>query len=100
MKQGKTIIRKLVRREFENYLYDKQLLKKYCEKHGKEFKESEFDSLVTNIVDDEVKDKENDLLKKCCDCDLSTDIKTDLASLITKDDEIYKNLRKEIFGVE
>lgn len=100
MKQGKTIIRKLIRREFENYLYDKQLLKKYCEKHNKEFKESEFDSLVTNIINDEVKDKGNNILKKCCDCELSTDTKTDLASLVTKDDEIYKNLRKEIFGIE
>jgi predicted ATP-dependent endonuclease of OLD family len=100
MKQGKTIIRKLIRREFENYLYDKQLLKKYCEKNSKEFKEAEYDSLVANIIDDEVKDKAGDILKKCCDSDLSVDIKTDLASLITKDGDIYKNLRKEIFGIE
>ncbi|MFA6076867.1 MAG: ATP-binding protein [Candidatus Paceibacterota bacterium] len=100
MKQGKTIIRKLVRREFENYLFDKQLLKKYCEKNGKEFKESEYDSLVVNIVDDEVKDKRSDILKKSCNSSLSADIKIDLASLITKDDDIYKNLRKEIFGIE
>lgn len=100
MKQGKTIIRKLVRREFENYLYDKELLKRYCEKNGKEFKESEYNSLITNIIDDEVKDKGGDIFKKCCDSNLSVDLKTDLASLITKDDDIYKNLRKEIFGIE
>ena len=42
MKQGKTVIKKLARREFENYLFDKELLKKYCIKQGKEFKETEF----------------------------------------------------------
>lgn len=100
MKQGKTVIRKLARREFENYLFDKELLKKYCVKHGKEFKETEFNSLATDIINDEVKDKGGDIIKKSCDCDISTDVKTDLASLLTKDDEIYKSLRKEIFGIE
>lgn len=100
MKQGKTVIRKLVRREFENYLFDKELLKKYCAKNGKEFKETEFDSLVTDIINDEVKDKVSNIIKKSCDCDISVDVKTDLASLLTKDDGIYKSLRKEIFGIE
>lgn len=100
MKQGKTVIKKLVRREFENYLYDKELLKKYCTENGKGFNETEFDNLVKDIVNDDVKATGNDLVKKCCGCDLSTDFKTDLAKLLTKDSEIYKNLRKEIFAVE
>ncbi len=75
-------------------------MKKYCVKHGKEFKETEFNSLVTDIINDEVKDKGGDIIKKSCDCDISTDVKTDLANLLTKDDEIYKSLRKEIFGIE
>ncbi len=99
-KKGKIVIRKLIRKEFENYLFDKQLLKKYCEKQGKEFKENEFDSLVVDIVNDDIKDKSDNIMRKCCDCELSTNIKIDLAKLITKNDEIYKNLRKEIFGIE
>lgn len=100
MKQGKTIVRKLARREFENYLYDKRLLKTFCEKYGKEFKESEFDGLVPNIIDDEVKDIEKDILSKCCGSEICTEIKLELASLITKDDEIYGELRRDIFGME
>jgi predicted ATPase len=99
IKQGKTIIRKLVRREFENYLFDKELLKKYCLVQTKEFKEDEFNALVTDIVNDDVKSKSNDIMKKCCDCNISADIKIDLAGLLTKDDEIYKTLRKEIFAI-
>lgn len=100
MKQGKTIVRKLVRREFENYLYDKHLLKKYCEKHGNEFMESEFDGLVPNIIDDDVKDIEKEILSKCCGSDISTAIKLELASLLTQDEEIYRELRRDIFGME
>jgi len=100
MKQGKTVIRKLVRKEFENYLFDKVLLRKYCETNGKNFNETEFDNLVKDIVNDEVKDKGGDIIKKCCNCNLSTDFKTDLAKLITKDMDIYKDLRREIFAIE
>lgn len=100
MKQDKTVIRKLVRREFENYLFDKELLKKYCEANGKSFNETEFDNLIRDVVNDEVKDKGGGLIKKCCECDLSADLKTDLAKLLTKDTEVYKNLRKEIFAIE
>ena len=75
MKQGKTVIRKLVRKEFENYLFDKVLLRKYCETNGKNFNETEFDNLVKDIVNDEVKDKGGDIIKKCCNCNLSTDFK-------------------------
>ena len=76
------------------------MLRKYCETNGKNFNETEFDNLVKDIVNDEVKDKGGDIIKKCCNCNLSTDFKTDLAKLITKDMDIYKDLRREIFAIE
>jgi len=90
MNQGQVVVRKLVRREFENYLFDKELLKKYCIKNGKDFKETEFDFLVNDIVNNDVKAVMTDLIKKSCDYDLSSDLKIDLARLLTKDDNIYK----------
>lgn len=98
-KKGKAIIRKLVRKEFENYLFDKEILKKYCVKNSKEFKETEYDNLVQDIINDNVEAIENDLIKKSCNCDLTPELKIDLARLLTEDSEIYNNLRKEIFGV-
>lgn len=99
-KQGKTIIKKLVRREFENYLFDKELLKKYCIKNGKEFNETEYDNLVKDIVNDDVEANKIEIIKKSCICDLSSDFKADLAGLLTKNDETYRNLRKDIFAIE
>jgi hypothetical protein len=98
-KKGRVTIRKLIRKEFENYLFDKEVLKKYCVKNNKEFKEIEYDSLVKDVVNDNIEAIEGDLIKKSCDRDLTPDLKIDLARLLTRDGEIYKNLRNEIFGV-
>ena len=48
--------RVLKRFEIENYLYDKEILQKYCQICGHEFDEVAYDALVTDIVNQNVKD--------------------------------------------
>lgn len=99
-KRGKIIVRKLIRREFENYLMDKEIIKKYCMNQGMKFEEEEFDKVITDIVNDDVKDKGGEIIQKSCGCNIPGDVKKDLAGLVTSDSNIYKILRKEIFGIE
>lgn len=48
--------RVLRRFELENYLFDKEVLRSYCQEAGTEFNEVAFDELVKSIADDRVKD--------------------------------------------
>lgn len=96
-KRGKVSVRKLARREFENYLYDKEILKLYCQKIQKEFNESEYDKLVKNIINDDVKNIEIAIFKKSCDSNFNSKAKQEIAGLITLDTLVYNSIKKEIF---
>ena len=99
-RKGKVGVRRLSRREFENYLFDKELLRKYCEENEETFKEAEFDKLVKDIVDDDVKKESPRLARECCGYFLQRDFKIELAELLARnrDSEIYRRLCEEIFG--
>ncbi|MYE38132.1 MAG: AAA family ATPase [Candidatus Spechtbacteria bacterium SB0662_bin_43] len=99
VKKRNVVVQKLTRREFENYLFDKEILRKYCDEQGKTFRENEYDDLVKDIKNDDVKKIGSDLVKKCCDCDLSKNLKVELAELLAEDTVVYQGLRREIFGV-
>lgn len=90
----------LSRYEIENYLYDKEVLNAYCVANGKEFNENMYDSIVSDVVLDDVKSKTNDI-KKCCGLDENINtvkFKLELAKMIVKETNVYKELKKIIFN--
>jgi len=92
----------LTRWEIENFLFDKEILKKYCADSGLDFNEVEYDKFVTDIINQDVK-KEFSQIKSFCG--ITTNIskekfKIDLAGHITNEMDIYKELEKCIFKID
>ncbi|PTB96154.1 hypothetical protein C9994_08630 [Marivirga lumbricoides] len=88
--------------EIENYLYDKEVLKVYCDKNSLNFNESEYDKFVTNITDQNLKD-ETGRIKKICGITTSINpevFKLTLSEYVTEEMEVYKELEKCIFQRE
>jgi len=91
--------RVLERWEVENYLFDKEVLKKYCENNNTQFSESSYDSFVTDIVNQNLKD-EIGRIKNFCGIAVSINaekFKLNLSDIITEDMKVYKELKKCIF---
>ena len=91
--------RVLKRFEIENYLYDKEVLKGYCQKNSLPFDVVLYDSIVTEIYNQNLKDKTGDI-KKCCSITVSIDpekFKMNLAECILDSMNVYKELEEEIF---
>lgn len=87
------------RYEIENYLYDKEVLKKYCTEEGKVFDENFYDQHITDIINQDVK-KELGIVKKSCNIQgsINEDVfKKKLANNITENMAIYKELEQCIF---
>lgn len=91
--------RMLKRREIENYLYDKEVLKKYAEKNGREFNGIEYDKAVINIVNDDVKGITGKIKSLCgVDTNISAeDFKIELSKFITSDMTLFDELHGCIF---
>jgi predicted ATP-dependent endonuclease of OLD family len=86
--------------EIENYLYDKEVLKKYCSENSLTFKETDYDAFVTDIVNQNVKD-ETGRIKNYCSIITNVDpekFKLNLSLVITPDMTIYKELEECIFN--
>lgn len=94
MKQNNIKIRKLTRREFENYLLDKEIIAKLCPT----FDKIKYGQLVTDIVNDDVKAKMCEF-KNICNCSSmpDRDFKDSLSKLITEDTSVFQELEKIIF---
>jgi len=91
--------RVLNRWEIENYLYDKEVLVKYSSMKSLEFDEAEYNKLVNNIEDDNLKD-ETGKIKNICGIKTSIapdQFKLELAKVITSDMSIYKEMSDCIF---
>lgn len=86
----------LKRREIENYLLDKEILKrKYSE-----FNETEYDKLVSDINSQDVKSIASKILKSACGevrQKIDREFALEIAGEITTDTEIYKELKTVIF---
>ncbi|MBO7594836.1 MAG: AAA family ATPase [Salinivirgaceae bacterium] len=85
--------------ELENYLYDKEVLKKYCYEKGLHFSESDYDVFVTDIVNQHVKD-ETGRIKNYCNITVSMHpdaFKVELSKYITSDMDVFKELEECIF---
>ena len=91
--------RMLKRFEIENYLFDKEVLEKYCAENSKEFDLQKYDSIVKDIILDNVKDKISKI-KECCGLDINEGndkFKKALAKIVTADMNVYKELDEVIF---
>ena len=91
--------RVLKRWELENYLFDKEILSKYCQSEGLTFSESDYDNFVTDINNQNVKDEVSRIKNFCgITTNISPDkFKLNLSKHITEETEIYKELRECIF---
>ena len=91
--------RVLKRWEIENYLYDKEVLLKYCSENSLTFNEGKYDLLVTDIVNQDVKSLTSQIRSIC---GISGSInpesfKIQLSQFICPDMETYKELESCIF---
>ena len=92
--------RVLKRFEIENYLFDKEVLKKYCVQYGKTLDETAYDSFVTDIVNQQIKD-EVGRIKNYCEIVGSinpTSFKKSLARVIDSSMKVYEELENVIFN--
>ena len=91
--------RVLKRYEIENYLFDKEVLVKYCLDHQLSFDDDKYDRIMKDIVNDNLKDQTG-AIKTCCGIKTSINpevFKKNLASYITEDMSVYKELEEVIF---
>lgn len=91
--------RVIKRWELENYLYDKEVLKRYCEINELTFSESDYDNFVTDIYNQNLKD-ETGRIKNFCNMHISINsekFKIELSKCITPDMIVYKELEDCIF---
>ena len=92
-----SVHRMLERREIENYIFDKEVLKEFCKQKFTTFNESTYDSKVTDINQQDLKVIQQDIQSSC---GVSGDIslfKRNLAKVILKESKIYKDLSNVIF---
>lgn len=91
--------RVMKRFELENYLYDKEVLTAYCTDNGLCFNEEAYDALVTDIVNQHVKD-DTSRIKNICGIKGSINsevFKVALAEYLTPDMAAFVELRDCIF---
>jgi hypothetical protein len=91
--------RVIKRWEIENYLFDKSVLKKYCDDKKLTFSEIDYDKFVTDIVNQNVKDATGRMKNFC---NITTNVnaevfKENLSHYITPTMEVYKELEGCIF---
>ncbi len=99
LKQNADNHRVLRRREIENYLFDKEILQKYCIENGLTFEEEAYDAFVTSISDQNLKD-DLGLIRSFCGIKTSINaekFKVLLAEHITSDTAVYQDLADSIF---
>ena len=91
--------RVLKRWELENYLFDKEILLKYCESESLMFDEAACNNFVTDIDNQNVKDEVGRIKNFCgITTNISADtFKLNLSKHITEETEVYKKLRECIF---
>jgi predicted ATPase len=94
--------RVMQRWEIENYLFDKEVLKKYCLENNLSFDEAIYDAQVNDIVNQDVKSL-FPIIKKICNITTSINadkFKENLSKYITPEMTVYKELEKCIFNRE
>jgi len=92
--------RVLKRWEIENYLYDKEILKKYCTRNSLTFNETAYDGYVTDIDNQNLKDETARIRNFCgITTSVSSEIfKLNLSELVTQDTSVFTDLENCIFN--
>ncbi len=91
--------RVLRRWEIENYLYDKEVLKKYCSINKLTFDEANYDAFVTDIENQNIKD-ETGRIKNYCGITTSVnpeEFKLTLSNYLSEDMAVFNELENCIF---
>ncbi|MCX6755322.1 MAG: AAA family ATPase [Candidatus Nomurabacteria bacterium] len=92
-KDGTVEVRKLKRREFENYLYDIEIVEKtYPNLVLEKYKE-----ICKDITNDDVKSKTKEFMALCGETDNKT-FRLNLAEKLTEETEVFKELERIIFN--
>jgi hypothetical protein len=92
--------RVLKRYEIENYIFDKEVLRKYCQQEKLSFNETQYDEYFPDIVNHNLKD-ETGLVKSCCGITVSINpeqFKKNLARCVNESMNIYRELEDVIFN--
>ena len=86
--------------ELENYLYDKEVLRAYCADNNLAFDDAAYDALVTNIVDQNLKDETGRIKNICCiKGSVNSEVfKVSLADYVTQDTAAFAELRDCVFA--
>lgn len=91
--------RVLKRWEIENYLYDKEVLKAYCDKNNLNFEEQNYDDFVKDIVNQNLKDSTG-RIKNFCGIKTSINseqFKVNLSACVMNTMDVYSELESDIF---
>jgi hypothetical protein len=89
--------RMLLRHEVENYLFDKEILKKFCTGNSKVFDETRYDSKVTDIKEQDLKTVQQDIQACCQESGDMEGFKIKLAKYISLDTTVYVEMESSIF---
>ena len=89
--------RMLMRRELENYLFDKEILRLHCLKSGNTFDESRYDQIVSDISMQDIKSVDEEISQICGFTGNPRDFKLELAGFISPDTSVYTELKGCIF---
>jgi len=92
-----TYKRILLRREIENYLFDKEILLSYCSAEGVTFDETKYDSHINDIERDDLKPAQQKIKESCSFGGSVKELKIKLVTYILPDTNMYKELKKSIF---
>lgn len=87
----------LERREVENYLFDKEVLREFCNKNAKIFDEARYDISVNDINLQDLKPIQQEIQACCGSKGSVSDFKRELGKVINKDMAVYISLKKLIF---
>ncbi len=93
--------RMLLRYEIENYLFDGEVIGKYCATHGREFDGDEYAKAIGDLMNEDVKSKFN-VAKNFCGITGSVSaemFKLNLADYFSPELNVYRELRDCIFSI-
>jgi len=84
------------RREIENYLFDEEIIKLYCEQNSKEFSTITVYRNIRDINKDDIKQYQSSVMQQCGFNGSVYDFKLKLAEFITPTTKIYKLLKQDL----
>jgi len=89
--------RMLTRREIENYLFDKEVLIKYCALEGTTFDEARYDALVTDLTGQDLKPVQQQIQAACGKGGSVDEFKRSIAKAINSETRAYIELVAAVF---